>query len=110
MVLTIVSVVLAAAMAFAAVRKLSGRPEVVETYTRLGVPEERLPHLALILLAGAAGLVLGLLWTPLGIAAAAATSLYFTLAVIAHLQAADARNAGVPATLLALALAALLLH
>jgi hypothetical protein len=51
----VVSLLLAAAMAFAAVRKLSHRPEVVETYTRAGVPEERLNLLALILLGGSAG-------------------------------------------------------
>jgi hypothetical protein len=97
-------------MASAAVRKLSGRPEVVETYTRLGVPEEWLRHLALILLAGAAGLVLGLLWTPLGIAAAAATTVYFAAAIAAHLRAHDERNAGMPAVLAGLAVAALVLQ
>ena len=108
--LAIVSSLLAAAMSFAAIRKLTGGPQVVETYTRLGVPARRLPLLALILLAGAGGLLLGLLWAPLGIAAAAATAVYFALAIAAHVRAGDERNAGVPVALAALAVAALVLH
>ncbi len=33
------------------------------------MPEDKLDYLAVILLAGAAGLVLGLVWAPLGVAA-----------------------------------------
>ena len=57
----IVSVFLASLLAFAAARKLSHRQPVVQTYVRLGVPEDKLDYLAMILLAGAAGLAAPLL-------------------------------------------------
>src|ERR687892_477805 len=66
----VVSALLAALLAFSAIRKLSHRPEVVATYTRVGVPEDRLNYLALILLAAAAGVVVGLFWGPPGVVAA----------------------------------------
>ena len=106
----VVSVVLAALLAFSAARKLGHRPEVVATYTRVGVPEDRLDRLALILLAGAAGLVAGLAWAPLGVAAAAGVVAYFILAVAAHLRADDAAHLPTPAVILALGVAALLLR
>lgn len=108
--IAVVTLVLAALLALTAVRKLGHRPEVVATYTRVGVPEERLNLLAALLLAGAAGLVAGLFLRPVGIAAAAALAVYFALAIGAHLRARDAGNAPMPALYLLLALAALVLH
>lgn len=106
----IVNLLLSALLAYAAVRKLSHRPEVVETYVRVGVPEEQLDHLALILLAGAAGLVLGLLWAPIGVAAAAALVIYFLLAVAAHVRARDLGNLITPISIELLAVTALVLR
>jgi hypothetical protein len=103
----IVASLLAALVAFAAVRKLSHRPEVVATYTRVGVPESRLDALALILLAGAAGLIGGLFWAPLGVAAAAGLACYFLLAIAAHVRADDTANLPTPVTIELLAIAAL---
>lgn len=105
-----VSLLLAAALVFAAVRKLSHRPEVVETYTRVGVAEERLNHLAVILLAGAVGLVAGLAWAPIGIAAAVGVIVYFALAVAAHVRAHDLGNVATPVVIELLAVAALVLR
>ena len=102
----IVSALLAALMTFAAIRKLSHRPEVVATYTRVGVPEDSLNLLATILIAGAVGLLLGLLWAPLGIVAGAAVAVYFAAALVAHVRADDLRNAPTPLVLELLALAA----
>jgi hypothetical protein len=106
----IVSSLLAALMAFAAVRKLSHRPEVVETYVRVGVPEERLDYLAAILLAGAAGLIVGLLWAPIGVAAAIGVVTYFALAVTTHIRADDAENLPTPVAMELMAIAALVLR
>jgi DoxX-like protein len=106
----IVSVLLAALLAFAALRKLGHRPEVVATYTRVGVPEERLNALAAILLAGAAGLLIGFAWPPLGVAAAAGVVVYFALAIAAHLRTGDAEHLGPPVVIWVLAVAALLLQ
>jgi hypothetical protein len=106
LVTVIVSALLAASMTFAAIRKLSRRPEVVATYTRVGVPEDRLNLLAAILLAGAVGILLGLLWAPLGIVAGAAVAVYFAVALAAHVRADDLRNALTPLVLELLAMAA----
>jgi len=105
-----VSIVLAALISFAAVRKLSHHPDVVASYVRVGVPEGRLDQLAYVLLMGATGLILGLLWAPVGTAAAIALTLYFALAIVAHLRHGDAAGLPVPATILALAAAAAALH
>jgi DoxX-like family len=106
----VVSMLLAAALAYAAVRKLSHRPEVVQTYARVGVAEGRLDQLAVILLAGAAGLVVGLLWAPIGVAAAGAVVVYFVLALSAHIRADDLENLPTPAVIELLAVAALVLR
>jgi DoxX-like family len=105
----LVSLLLAALLTYAAVRKLSHRPEVVATYTRVGVPEERLDQLAWLLLAGAAGLIAGLAWPPIGTAAGAALVVYFVLAIAAHVRAADYRNLPVPVVMELLAVASLAL-
>jgi hypothetical protein len=102
----LVSALLAALMAYAAVRKLSHRPEVVASYARVGVPEDRLNLLAATLLAGAAGLLVGLLWAPLGIAAAVAVVVYFLVAIAAHIGSDDLANVPTPVAMETLAVAA----
>lgn len=98
-----VSLLMAALMVFAALRKLSHREDVVASYARVGVRESQLNLLAAILLAGAIGLVLGLFWPPIGVAAAAGLVVYFLLAVVAHIRANDAANLPTPLVLLLLA-------
>ena len=105
-----VSALLAALLAFTAVRKLSHDERVVESYARVGVPEDRLNHLAAILLAGAAGLVAGLVWTPLGIAAAAGVLCYFLAALAFHVRANAIGNMLTPLVYAAMAAVALALH
>ncbi|MFI6428674.1 DoxX family protein [Rhodococcus oryzae] len=106
----IVSVLLAALLGFAAIRKLSHRDPVVREYAELGVPENRLNLLAGLLLAGAAGLILGLAVAPLGVAAAIGVLCYFIGAVVVHIRAHDAKHLPVPLTYAALAVAALVLR
>ena len=105
-----VSGLLAATISFAAVRKLSHRPEVVAAYARVGVPEERLNDLAAILLAGAAGLILGLVWAPVGIAAAGGLVVYFVLAIAAHVRFGDTAPLPTPIAIELMAIAALVLR
>jgi hypothetical protein len=107
---SIVSALLAALLAFSAIRKLSHRPEVVETYLRAGVPEDKLNYLAITLLAGAAGLVVGLLWAPLGVAASLALVAYFLVAIGFHIRADDAEHLPTPIVMALLAAAALALR
>ena len=88
----ILSTLVAAAITFSAIRKLLHQPAYVQTYVRLGVPEDKLLYLAVVLLIGAAGLMVGLLWGPIGVAAAFGVTCYFILAIAAHIRANDARN------------------
>jgi hypothetical protein len=104
-----VSILLAALLVFAALRKLSHRPEVVATYTRVGVPQDRLDLLAYILLAGAAGLMAGLFWPPIGVAAGIGVVVYFALAIAAHIRYHDTPNLPVPVAMEVLAIASLML-
>ena len=105
-----VSILFAALLAFSAIRKLSHEPDVVRAYGRAGVPEDKLNHLALTLLAGAAGLCLGLLWEPIGVAAALALVVYFLVAIAFHIRAGDAAHLPTPILMEALAAAALVLQ
>ena len=106
----IVSILLAALLAFAAIRKLSHREEVVRTYLRVGVPEDKLDYLAAILLAGAAGLILGLFWAPIGVAAAVGVICYFLVAIAFHIRADDVTNLPTPVAIGVIAAAALALR
>jgi hypothetical protein len=106
----VVSALLAAILATSAVRKLSHREEIVQTYVRVGVPRDKLDYLAFILLAGAAGLVLGLFWAPIGIAAGVGVVAYFVLAVAAHIRHRDQRHVATPLVIELLAVAALTLR
>jgi hypothetical protein len=105
-----VSLVLTALLLATAIRKLTHAPGVVATYRRVGVPEDRLNLLALILIAGAVGLVVGLWWQPLGVAAAAGLVAYFVLAVVAHVRHHDLKPLPTPLVFLVLSAAALALH
>lgn len=106
----VISTLLSALLVFAALRKLSHRPQVVASYAKVGVPEARLNALAGLLLAGAGGLLTGLAWGPVGILAAGCLVSYFGLAVGAHVRYDDLANLPAPALMLLLALAALLLR
>jgi hypothetical protein len=106
----IVSILLATLLLASAAIKITRREPYVQGYLKVGVPEERLNQLALLLIAGAGGLLLGVAWAPIGIAAAACLVVYFALAIAAHLRADDAESLPVPVTMEALAVAALVLQ
>lgn len=105
-----VSAVLAVLLSAAAVRKLTHSPAVVASYRRAGVPEERLNLLAVILLAGAAGLLAGIVWAPIGIASAIGLIGYFAGAVVSHIRADDRGRIVMPVGYGLLAVAALVLR
>lgn len=92
----VTSLLLAALVAAAAIRKLTHHPRVVESYRRAGVPESRLNYLAAILLAGATGLIFGIWWRPIGVAAAIGLVGYFIGAVVSHIRASDASRVRTP--------------
>lgn len=106
----IVTVVLAALLMLSATMKAGHSDAVVRFYERVGVPEDKLNYLALVLLAGAAGLLLGLFWPPIGIAAAVGVICYFAGAIAFHLRARDLKGLPNPVLLLAMGVAALVLR
>ena len=101
-----VALVLSALLLYAAARKLSHRSDVVAAYERVGVREARLNLLAGLLIAGAAGLLIGVVAAPVGMAAARCLVVYFLAAVVAHVRHRDVANVWTPVVLLLLSLAA----
>jgi len=65
------------------------------------------PWLAACEFAGAVGLLIGLAWAPIGIAAAVGLVLYFLGAIVAHLRVGDIKGIGTPAVPFGLAIACL---
>lgn len=106
----VISIVLALALTSSAFGKLSKKPAVVEQMSAVGVSTTQIPILGLLELAGAAGLLIGLFWWPLGVAAAAGVIVYFIGAVIAHLRVNDTKGIGPAVFLGAIAIAALVLR
>lgn len=106
----IVSVLLALLLVSSAISKLRGAESSLSVLDTVRWPRDRAWILAVVELVGAAGLVIGLLWWPLGVAAAAGVIVYFVGALVAHLLARDPRGAVSPIVPLALAIAALVLR
>ena len=83
---------------------------VLANSAQVGVPRSWLPALGVAKLAGAAGLVVGLLGLPaLGIAAAVGLVLFFVGAVVTHLRAHVLYNIAFPGAFLGLSAASLAL-
>src|SRR5258705_6581862 len=101
--------VLAGLLVLSGYEKLSHNPEQTATIVKVGFRERFIWLLALCELAGAAGIVLGLFWWPIGVAAAIGLVLYFVLAVASHLRAKqlDVQASG---AMLLLAVTVLVLH
>lgn len=105
----VVGVLLALALLASAATKLRRVPQVVDGLTSLGVPLGLFPFLAACEIAGAGGLLIGLWYPPLGIAAAIGLVLYFAGAVSAHLRRSDFKGVPNAAAMLAASGAALIL-
>jgi len=108
--LLVVSILLAALITYSAALKLTHRPTVVESYRKAGVPESWLNGLAALLLAAAAGLIVGLWWPIAGVAAASGLLAYFVLAIAFHVRANDTAHAITPGVLAAVAATTLVLQ
>ena len=69
----------------------------------VGVPLKFLPFLAACEIAGGSGLLLGIVWPTLGLAASAGLILYFIGAVVGHIRVGDLKGSGPAAFLLCVA-------
>jgi uncharacterized membrane protein YphA (DoxX/SURF4 family) len=88
-VLLVVAIVFAAVLLFSAGGKLTKQEAQLKTMRTVGFPPDKLWLLAGAEIAGAAGLVIGLFWWPLGVAAAIGLILYFLGATTSHLRVRD---------------------
>lgn len=82
---------------------------VLANSAQVGVPSSWLPMLGTLKLAGAVGLVAGLVLPAIGIAAAAGLVLFFTGAIITHIRAGVLYNIAFPGGYLLLSAASLAL-
>jgi uncharacterized membrane protein YphA (DoxX/SURF4 family) len=98
-----ISLLLAAACLLPAAGKLTGQPKMRQSAAHFGIPWPRYRLIGAAEAAAAAGILIGLWWHPLGVAAAAGMALLLAGALITHRHAADRGKETAPA-LLALAL------
>src|ERR1700750_2997211 len=93
----IISLLLAAACLLPAVGKLTGQPRMRKSAAHFGIPWSRYRLIGAAELAAAAGILIGLWWHPLGVAAAAGMAVLLVGAIITHRKAADSVKDMAPA-------------
>ncbi|MBU2669334.1 DoxX family protein [Actinoplanes bogorensis] len=96
---TVFAIVFALAVAASATAKLRRADNVTTSLAAAGVPESWFNRLALLQFAGAAGLLVGIAWRPLGIAAAVGLVIYFAGAVGFHVRTRDFKGMPMPLVL-----------
>ncbi|KQX79204.1 MULTISPECIES: DoxX family protein [Streptomyces] len=106
LILVIATVACIAANLGIAIADYGRAPFVLANSAEVRLPSTMLPYLATLKLAGAAGLVIGLLGAhPLGLAAGVGLVFFFTGAVTAHIRARVFYNIAFPGVFLVLAAA-----
>jgi hypothetical protein len=106
----VVGILTAAANGTAATVDLLRPAWLIENMTRVGVPRRALIPLAILKIAGALGLLIGIGVPPLGVAAATGLVLFFIGAMTAHLRVHDYTSLPFPGVFLLLAAASLVLR
>lgn len=106
----VVTIITIVANVGVAVADLVKADSVLANSAEVGVPRSWLPLLATLKIAGAAGLLLGLLGSHvIGVSAAIGLVAFFVGAMVAHLRARVLHNLAFPGAYLALAIASLTL-
>ncbi|WP_027331263.1 DoxX family protein [Mycolicibacterium tusciae] len=95
----IVTVLLAGLFAFSSSIKLLGVQRSLAIRDHLGVPPTQWRLIGLLELAGVIGVLVGLTWPPLGVAAASGLALLSVGAVIFHVRAGDGVTETTPAVI-----------
>ena len=107
----VITILLAAIVTFSGIGKIRHDPRIVQVIHELiGVPLKYFPLLAACEFAGALGVVLGIWWPLLGVAAGIGLVIYFVGASVSHLRVGDVKGIGPAAFILVLAAAALALR
>src|SRR5215469_8520439 len=96
---TVLSILLAAACLVPASAKLLGHPKMQKSAAHSGLAWPRYQLIGVAELAAAAGVLAGLWWHPLGVAAAAGMVVLLTGALITHRRALDSAKEMAPALL-----------
>jgi uncharacterized membrane protein YphA (DoxX/SURF4 family) len=94
-----ISVLLAVVCLLPAAGKLTGQPKMRKSAEHFGIPWPRYRLIGIAELAAAAGILIGLWWHPLGVAAAAGMAVLLLGALITHRRAADSGKEMAPALL-----------
>ncbi|MEV0738987.1 DoxX family protein [Streptomyces sp. NPDC050549] len=105
----VLAVVLSLLLVSSARSDITRDPKITEQLKAVGVPDSWFLPLGLVKIAGALGLLAGIVYRPLGIAAAIGVVLYFLGAVITHLRAGDMKGVGTPTVIMLVAVAPLVL-
>jgi hypothetical protein len=113
--MSVALIVLALLLGLAAVGSAMGKlrrvPQVVESMHAVGVRDSQIPVLAALELLGALGLLVGIWFVPIGMAAAAGLTLYFLGAVVANVRTKrPLKDVVPPVVLMLLALATTVLE
>jgi DoxX-like family len=107
----IVTALLAALFGFAGLIKVVGLRQSLAIRDHLGVKPGQWRLIGLLELAGVAGVLVGLLWPPIGIAAAVGLALLVLGAIVFHVRASDSVADTAPAVIgLGLAVATAILQ
>jgi hypothetical protein len=106
-----ITITLVTMVVFSAVGKIRSDPHIVKViHETVGVPLRYFPALAACEFAGAVGLVVGIWWPMLGVAAGVGLVIYFVGASVSHIRVRDFKGIGPAAMLLTLSAAALCLR
>ena len=107
----VVTLVFALMVSFSGIGKIRRDPHQVKVvHETVGLPLQYFPLLAACEFAGAVGIVVGIWWPLIGMAAGVGLILYFVGAVVAHLRVGDIKGVGPAAFMLTLAAAAFILR
>jgi hypothetical protein len=106
-----ITLVFALMVTFSGVGKIRRDPLPVKVvHETIGLPLKYFPLLAACEFAGAVGIVVGIWWPPIGIAAGIGLVLYFVGAVVSHLRVGDVKGIGAAVFMLVLAAGTLALR
>ncbi|GAC1645701.1 MAG: hypothetical protein NVS4B12_11990 [Ktedonobacteraceae bacterium] len=108
---SIIALIISLLLVGSGIAKVRRDPRIVHgMHEVVGVPLRWLPWLATLEFAGAAGLLIGIVWWPLGIAAAIGVVLYFLGASIGHVRVKDFKGLPTPIVILLVALVILVVR
>ncbi len=107
----IIAIIMSLLLIGSGTAKLRHVPTVVHgVHEVVGVPMRWFPWLAACEFAGAAGLLIGIVWWPLGVAAAIGVVIYFIGASVGHVRVKDFKGLSAPVVILLFAIAVLVVR